>query len=115
MKNRNYLQITGNWYTGSDGMSFLLVKKKQIQDKTKAKKENLGVDRYDVVGYYATLGALAAGLYRYLSMEEMMNCNAKNLEEYIKSLDQRISRIKELDAAFVDKIKKQIQTANGDS
>ena len=108
MKHNDYIPITGDWYLGTDGMSFLLIKRRLTKDTKSTKAENVGKERYDVLGYYATLGSVAAGLHRYLSMDVLMNSSASTLEEYVAELNERISGIKKLDETMVKRLAEQM-------
>lgn len=108
MKENVYIPIVDDWYLGTDGMSFLLLKRRVISDTTKAKAHNIGKDSYVTMGYYPTLGAVAGGLHRYVSMEVLASGAFATLEEYIAKLDDRIAGIKRLDATMVDRVKKQM-------
>ena len=100
-----YIPIAGNWYLGTDGVSFLLVRRRVIQDVAKAKKENIGKAQFETVGYYPTLSGVAKGLHRYLSMEELANSGAATLEQYVLELKKRIEGVQKLDEAMTGLLK----------
>lgn len=112
MSEDNKISIMGDWYLGTDGLSFVLLKKRVIQDSRKAKQENIGKEQFDTMGYYATLGSLAAGLHRYMSMEALMKSNVSTLEDYIAELDKLIGQVRELDQSMVDRLRKQMGADN---
>ena len=112
MKQDNYIPIIDDWYLGTDGMSFLLLKRRVITDASKAKAHNIGKDTYITLGYYPTLDAVAGGLHRYISMEVLASGCASTLEEYVEKLNERISGIKQLNAAMVERVKQQMGVSN---
>ena len=112
MKKEECIPIIDDWYLGTDGMSFLLLKRRVITDTTKAKAHNIGKDTYTTLGYYPTLEAVAGGLHRYMSMEVLASGCASTLEEYVAKLNERISKIKQLNAAMVERVKQQMGVGN---
>lgn len=104
----DYIPITGDWFLGTDGMSFLLLKRRVVADAKHAKAHNIGKERYDTMGYYPSLGAVAAGLHRYVSIEVLINSGARTLEEYVEKVDEQISSIKRLDDMMVEKLKERM-------
>ena len=113
MKQDNYIPIIDDWYLGTDGMSFLLLKLRVITDASKAKAHNIGKDTYITLGYYPTLDAVAGGLHRYMSMEVLASGCASTLEEYIeklKEVQRTLDSVKEdLDRA-IDRMQRRIET-----
>lgn len=108
MAQDRYVPLTGNWYLGTDGMSFMLIRKRVIADAARAKKENIGKAQYETVGYYPTLSAVAAGLHRYLSMEVLDNNNFQTLTEYVNELKKRIESVEQLDGALIGLLKSRM-------
>ena len=102
------VHIAGIQYYYTPVLFCLLIKRRLTKDTKSTKAENVGKERYDVLGYYATLGSVAAGLHRYLSMDVLMNSSAGSLEEYIAELNERISGIKKLDETMVKRLAEQM-------
>ena len=107
-KQSKFLPLTGEWYLGTDGWSFLLIRGRVIQNTRRAKKENIGTVQYETVGYYPTLSAVAAGLQRYLSMEVLEDGNASTLMQYIGELKERIESVEKLDEALLGLLKSRM-------
>ena len=108
MNKEHYIQIVDDWYLGTDGVSFVLYKKSVVSDPKKAHAKSLGEERYEPMGYYATLGSVCSGLHRYLSMEVLARGGASSLEEYVKELSGIIDRATRLDESMVDKLREQM-------
>lgn len=111
-REKTYIQIADDWYLSTDGLSFLLLKRRVITDPAKAKKDNIGKATYETMGYFSSLSSLAAGLVRYMSMEVLAKGGAATLKDYVKQLDERIDAIKQLDMALVERIKQQMGVCN---
>ena len=108
MEQTPYIQITGDWYLGTDGMSFTLLKRRVVQDNPRAKKENVGQERYETMGYYATLGGVAGGLHRYLSLDVLNSGAVTTLDEFVAELKERIAGVKRLDEELVRQLARQM-------
>ena len=108
MSDERYIPLAGDYYVGTDGFSFLLVRRKTIQASAKTKKENIGKARFDTVGYYATLSGLVAGLHRHLSMDVLEESSASTLEEYVAELDARLKRVDALEKSMIKSLQKQM-------
>ena len=105
-----YVPLTGSWYMSTDGMSFTLVKRRVVQEGVRTKNENIGQDRYDVMGYYGTLKGLIEGMYRYLSLEVLAETGARSFKEYIDELQERISQVQAVDAALLAYLERRLET-----
>jgi hypothetical protein len=108
MKREHYIPVVDDWYLGTDGISFTLLKKKVVADAEKAKEKNIGKERYDVMGYYATLGSFCAGLHRYLSMEVLARGGAPTLEAYVAELSKMVDRVHHIDASVIEMLQKKM-------
>ena len=96
MRQDNHILIVGDWYLGTDGFGFLLLKRHVLQDGRSPKARNTGKERFDVVGDYSTLDALVDGLHRYLSIDELMQSDVDLLEEFVAQMNECISGIRKL-------------------
>lgn len=113
MKENTRIPIIEDWYLGTDGMSFLLLRRRVVGTTQKhTKADNIGKEQFDTMGYYPTLGSIAAGLHRYLSIEVLMRGGISTLEEYVAKLNDRISGIKRLDETMVNRLREQMGVAN---
>ena len=112
MEKEKHIPIVGDWYVGTDGMSFVLQKKRIVQAGKQVKEENVGQERFEPMGYYASLGSLAAGLHRYLSMDVLISGCATTLEEFVQELRERIAGIQRLDESLLHQMEQQMGVQN---
>lgn len=105
MKSEHYIPVVDDWYLGTDGISFVLFRKKITTDPN---AKHRGAERYEPMGYYASLGSVCVGLHRYLSMEVLAKGGATCLEEYVRELSEEIGRVNRLDESMVDMLKEQM-------
>ena len=97
MRQDNHILIVGDWYLGTDGFGFLLLKRHVQQDGRSPKSRNTGKERFDVVGDYSTLDALVDGLHRYLSIDELRQSDVDLLEKVVAKMNECFSEFKILD------------------
>lgn len=105
MKREHYIPVVDDWYLGTDGVSFILFRKKVTTDPG---AKHHGEERYEPMGYYASLGSVCAGLHRYLSMEVLARGGASSLEEYVRELSREIGRVNRLDESMINMLKEQM-------
>ena len=96
MRQDNHIPIVGDWYLGTDGFGFLLLKRHALQEGRSPKARNTGKERFDVVGDYSTLDALVDGLHRYLSIDELMQSDVDKLEDLVAKMNECISEIRKM-------------------
>ena len=98
------IPLTDEWYLGTDGISLVLFKRREIKAGRQTKPENVGGERYEAMGYYSSLRGVISGLQRYLAVETMMRTDADNLTEFIKELKERIDRVGRIEDELLDQL-----------
>lgn len=103
------VHLTDDWYLGTDGLSFVLLKQREVRAGRQTKQENIGSFRYDTMGYYATLQGVVSGLYRYMSMDVLMQTKASELIGFIEELDAKIERVDAVHKEMLEKLKERLE------
>lgn len=80
------IHLYGDYYTESDGChNIILYKRSVVSGKTKkgepVKKENVGKENYESIGYYATIDGMIQGLCQRLSIDILANRGVKDLAD----------------------------------
>lgn len=86
------IHIYGDYYASSDGCHNLILYKRGVvsgnSNKGKpVKRENVGKEKYDVVGYYPTITGMVNGLSNKLMIDIFANENVKDLKDAVERIN----------------------------
>ena len=92
------IHLYGDYYTESDGChNIVLYRRSVVSGKAKkgepVKKENVGKENYDAVGYYGTITSLIDGLSHKLMIEILANKNVRDLKDAVDRLNSIIDSL----------------------
>lgn len=92
------IHLYGDFYTESDGVhNIILYKRSVVSGKAKkgepVKRENVGKEKYNPVGYYPTITSMVDGLSKKLMLEILANENVRDLKDAVDRLNAIIDSL----------------------
>ena len=93
------VHIYKDFFCDTDGIQITLYVKKSVTDKTRAKKENIGKDRYLAIGYYMDVKDMLNAILKQIQRNKI--AEADDMSEF-KEVLKRISEEVGIMTRFLD-------------